>query len=56
MQFNVRALLNSALGAADIFLAAARASACTDRSAMPAAHDLARLGIDPAAFRRIGRG
>ncbi len=56
MKFKVPALLNLALGAADVFFAAVRASACAERHVMPAAHDLAILGIDPAAFRRIGRG
>jgi hypothetical protein len=34
---------------------AGRAASAADAGRMPAAHDLARLGISPAAFAAIGR-
>ncbi|MCE6957645.1 hypothetical protein LAZ40_00985 [Cereibacter sphaeroides] len=56
MQSGLSSLLKPFVDALDVFIAASRASACADRHSMPAARDLMRLGIDPAAFYRIGRG
>jgi hypothetical protein len=50
-----RRFVRSLKSAADAIAAAARAGTAVDNGRVPRREDLATLGIDPTAFRHIGR-